>query len=320
MYFQSVDEVSNALEHFLIRPSKATGRQITKHTAKTARYFFTQKVKEVLCSGLRDGELMREIDYALMGESKTHRSIGVAVIAQFTNYYELTTDEVYKWWVREGNLRYKPNKPVSERIISKENLKKYFDLFLQDDPSHFTQARLYLYSSLLLLSGARQRAIVSLCMDDFMLTETELVLSIRRLKSFNISKQIINIPLDVKLPNGRPFGEAVYKYLALKPSTSELFVDTLGVHGPGLFMSMMHQMERHGKKAGIGHVTPHMFRFTCASIVSDYVGIKQAQQLLGHSEMRTTMRYAGQFYDNVSRATISNGFAGLNESYNKGAR
>lgn len=318
MYFQTVEEVSNALEHFLLRPSKATSRQITDGTAKNTRYYFTQKVREVLCSGLRDGDLMREIDFVLRDESKTHRSIGIAAIAQFTNYYELTTDEVYKWWVREGNRRYKPNKPVSERIISKDNLKKYFDLFLQDSPSHFTQARLYLYSSLLLLSGARQKAIVSLQMDDLTLTESELTISIKRLKSFNTERQIIHIPLDVILPNGRPFGESVYRYISLRPNTAELFVDTLGVHGPGLFMSMMHQMEKHAKRAGIGHVTPHMFRFTCASIVSDYVGIKQAQQLLGHTELRTTMRYAGQFYANVSRSTIANGFGGLSESYVQG--
>lgn len=319
MYFQSVDEVSNAIEHFLLRTSKSTSRQITAGTARNTRYHFTPKVREVLCSGLSDGELMREIDHALLGESKTHRTIGVVAIAQFANYYELINDEVYKWWAREGNRRYKPNKPVSERIISKENLKKYFDLFLQDDPSHFTQARLYLYSALLLLSGARQKAIVSLNMEDITLTESELTLSIVRLKSSNTARQEIHIPLDVKLPNGRAFGEAVYRYLALRPNTKELFVDTLGVHGPGLFMSMMHQMEKHGKRAEIGHVTPHMFRFTCASIVSDYVGIKQAQQLLGHSELRTTMRYAGQFYANVSKTTISHGFGSLSESYIQGA-
>lgn len=317
MYFQSVEEVSNALEHFLIRPSKSTGRQITEHTAKTVRYYFTPKVKEALCSTLRDGELMREIDWALQDESKSHRSIGIVAISQFANYYEMVSDEVHRWWVREGNKRYKPNKPVSERIISKENLKRYFDMFLLDDPNHFTQSRLYLYSALLLLSGARQKAIVSLNYEDLSLTETELTISIRRLKSFNVARQLIHIPLDVKLPNGRPFGEALYRYLAVRPNTKELFVDTLGVHGPGLFMSMMHQMERQGKRAGIGHVTPHMFRFTCASIVSDYVGLKQAQQLLGHSDIKTTMRYAGQFYTNVSRTTITNGFNGLSESYVK---
>ncbi len=318
MYFQTVEEVSNAIEHFLLRPSKATSRPITAGTAKNTRYYFTAKVREVMCSGLRDGDLMREVDYALQGESKTHRTVGIVSISQFANYYGLISDEVHKWWAREGNRRYKPNKPVSERIISAENLKKYFDMFLQDDPSHFTQARLYLYSSLLLLSGARQKAIVSLRMEDITLTESELTLSIQRLKSFNIARQIIHIPLDVKLPNGRSFGEAVYKYLALRPNTSELFVDTMGVHGPGLFMSMMHQMEKQGKRAGIGHVTPHMFRFTCASIVSDYVGIRQAQQLLGHTELRTTMRYAGQSYANVSRTTISSGFGSLSESYVQG--
>lgn len=318
MYFANVDEVSNALDHFLLRPSKATGRQVSEHTVRNTRLYFTDEVKQTFCLGLRDGELMRALDAALEGKSKSHRSLGVVCVAQFANYYGLVDEENYLWWVREGNRRYKPNKTVAERIIPKENLKAYFDLFLQDDPSHFTQARLYLYSSLLLLSGARQRAIVGLNYDDITIANDEVTLSIKRLKSYTTSRQTINIPMDVKLPNGRPFGEPLYRYYALRPNTKELFVDVEGVHGPGLFMSMMHQMEKHGKRAGIGHVTPHMFRFTCASIVSDYVGVKQAQQLLGHHDLRTTMRYAGQFYDNVSRQTIVNGFGSLANSIAQG--
>lgn len=318
MYFASVDEVSNALEHYLLRPSKSTGRQISKETARVARYFFTDPVKQLLCTDLRGGDLMRAIDNVLVDSPKTHRSIGMVTIAQFAMYYEMISEELYLWWVREGNRRYKPNKTVAERIIPKDKLKAYFDGFLSDDPTNFTQSRLYLFSSLLLLSGARQKAIVKLNYEDLLITESELTISIKRLKSYNTERQLIHIPMDVKLPNGRPFGEALYRYLSVRPSTVELFVDVDGVHGTGLAMSMVHQMERHAKRAGLGHVTPHMFRFTCASIVSDYVGIKQAQQLLGHHDMRTTMRYAGQFYDNVSRTTIANSFHALSNTLARG--
>ena len=316
--FSSIAEVDHAIEHFLLRTSKTTGRQISEDTRRNTRYYFTPKVRQVFCQGLRDGDLMRAVDLAMVDESRSHRSVGIVHVSQFANYYGLVTDEVHSWWAREGNRRHKPLKPLSDRIISKENLKKYFDMFLQDDPSNFVRARLYFFSALVLLTGARRKALIELRNSDLAITESELTVSITRLKSATRTKQLIHIPLHVVLPNGRPFGEALYRYLALRPDTPELFVDIHGKHGTGLATGIVHSMERNGELAGIGHITPHMFRFTCASIVSDYVGIKQAQQLLGHSEMRTTLRYASQSFDNTSRTTIASSFSTLAQSYQQG--
>jgi integrase len=313
--FTSAAAVDEGLEHYSLRPSKMTGRPLAATTVRRIRYFMTPKAKDVFTSGLTGHELMIAIDRAFETESKTHRSIGIIMIAQFANYYGLIDDEVYAWWSKEGDKRYKPNKPVAERIIQRDKLKRYFDRFLQDDPNHFTAARLYCFSSILLLTGARQHAIVELKMDEFTLTETEMTINIKRLKSANSALHTIHVPLDVLLPNGRPFGEALYRYLSLRFNNEYFFMDTENRHGSGLHMSLRHQMERHGKLADCGHITPHMFRFTCASIISDHIGVRQAQQLLGHTDMKTTLRYAGHFYDNVSKATISNGFSSFSNHY-----
>lgn len=306
--FTTVAQVDDALKHYCLRPSKTTGRQLSPATAQRLGYLMTHEAKRVFASGLRGNELMWALDRAFESEARTHRSLGLVMLSHFANYYGLLTDAEAKWWSAEGNKRYKPSKPVAERILQRDELKAYFDQFLTKTPDHFTAARLYCFSALLLLSGARRKAIVQLRMSDLRVTETELTLSLERLKSANTAPQIIHIPLDVPLPNGRPFGEALYAWLDARLPNDRLFMDTTNQHGSGLAMSIRHQMDKYAARAGLSHISPHMFRFTCASIISDHVGIKQAQQLLGHSELRTTMRYAGLAYDNVSRSSISNGF------------
>lgn len=310
-HFNSREEVKHALEHYLLRPSKMTGRRLSEHTAIRNRIFMTDDVKDVFCTSLKDGDFMRAVDRALEKSSKSHRTVGIATIAQVANYYGIIDDKEYSWWSKEARRRYKPNKTVAERIIPKDNLKKYFDGFAELDQELMTNHRLYIYSALLLVTGARQRSIIDLKMEDISISQTECTIAITRLKSAMTTKQIIHIPLDTPLPNGSVFAEPLYNYLAVRPTSEWFFVDVNGLHGSGLFMSLMHQMSRLGRYTNIGHVTPHMFRFTTASIVSDHVGIKQAQYLLGHSDIKTTMRYASLQYENTSRSTISGAFNAL---------
>jgi integrase len=307
--FPTTDALNQSLKHYMMRVSKTTGRQLSNGTARRMRYFMTPAAEQVFVSGVTGPELMRQLDIALEDESKSHRSFGMVMLAQFANYHGLLSDDDYKWWAKEGNRRFKPNKPVAERIIQRDTLKKLFDGFLTDDPHDFTAARTYCLAALLLLTGARHRAIVDIKNSDYTLTETEMTIKMRRLKSANNAPHTIHIPLDVLLPNGRPVGEAIYRYLNVRLQSDWFFMDVNNNHNAGLEMSMRHHLERHARYHGCGHITPHMFRFTCASIISDHVGLKQAQQLLGHSDMRTTLRYAGHFYDNVSRSTIANGFS-----------
>lgn len=317
--FNSPAAVREALEHYCLRPSKTTGRPLSAKTGKWMRYIMTDTAAEAFASGLTGNALMWDLDRRFETAPKTYRSIGIVALAQFANYYGLLNPDEYRWWCAEGNARYKPEKPVSERILSRATLKAYFDPFLEVDVDRFTQARLYCYSSLLLLSGARHNAIITLKSANINITETVATINITRLKSANTALHTIHIPMDVPLPNGRPVGEAIHGYLNLRPESEYFFTDWYGKHGSGLDMSIRHQLHAHASKYCERHITPHMFRFTCASIVADHVGIKQAQQILGHAQMSTTLRYAGHFYDNVSSKTITTAFKGFadhkDESY-----
>ena len=311
MQFTSREQVQDAVEHYLLRPSKVTGNALSKEFKKRVRLCFNDPVKDLIVSGLRGNDLMRAVDAYLATRARTYASIGMVIISQVAHYYDLITEEEYLRWMREGTSRYKAKIPVQEKILNREQLKQYFDIFLMHPYDDFFNARLYLYSAMLLLTGARKGAILDLKTSDFKLTEIDMVINIKRLKSGNHTEQTIYIPLDVPLPNGQKFGEALYRYLSLKPVSEYLFCDMEGLQKSGLFMSLYHRMMAQGAKIGLKRLTPHMFRFTCASIVADHVGVRQAQQLLGHSDYKTTLKYANMFYDNTSKASISTAFSTL---------
>jgi integrase len=311
MQFTSRAEVQDAVEHFLLRPSRITGEPLSEFYKKRVRHCFDDTAKDLFVSGLRGGDLMRAVDKHLATRARTYASIGMVVISQVAYYYDLLTESEYIKWMREGASRYKPKRPVSEKILNKEQLKDYFDIFLDYSYDHFYNARLQCYASLLLLTGARSGAIVPVKMKDFTLTETDMTLKIKRLKSGNHQEQVIHIPLDVPLPHGKKFGEVLYQWLSIKPVADYLFCDLNGDHKSGIQMALYHRMFDQGQKIGMERVTPHMFRFTCASIVADHVGVRQAQQLLGHSDYKTTLRYANIFYDNTSKTSISTAFGTL---------
>lgn len=309
--FSSPAAVHEAIDHYALRPSKTTGRPLSPGTGRRVHKLMTDAAAEVFCSGLTGNELMWALDRALANEKPTYRSIGLVMLAQFANYYGLLETKEYKWWCMECNARYKPQVPISEKILPREVLKDFFDPFASMHDGYYHDARLYCYTALLLLSGARHTAILDLKPSDISITENVCTITIRRLKSANTAPQIIHIPMDVPLPNGRPVGEAIYGYITLRPDDAKMFFCGVnGEHSGGLSMSMRHQLERHSLRYCTKRITPHMFRFTCASIISDHVGVKQAQQLLGHTQMNTTLRYAGHFYDNVSSKTIASGFYG----------
>lgn len=315
MQFTTRAEVESAIEHYLMRPSRITGEHLSPSYKKRVRLSFSDEIKDLVLGNLRGGDLMRAIDIELTKRKRTYSSVGLVVIAQVLYYYDYINEEEYKRWMREGTNRYKPRRPLSEKIMSKDQLKAYFDIFLTYPYEDFFASRLYVYSALLLITGARSGAIIPVKMTDFTLTETEMTLKIKRLKSGNHQYQVIHVPLDVPLPNGQKFGEALYRYLSVRPSSEYLLCDEDGAHKSGITMSMNHRMNRHGRNLGMDRLTPHMFRFTCASIISDHVGVRQAQQLLGHADLKTTLRYANVFYDNTSKVSIANGFNALAQSY-----
>jgi site-specific recombinase XerD len=69
-----------------------------------------------------------------------------------------------------------------------------------------------------------------------------------------------------------------------------LFVSAAGVRKTGPQIGL--GIRRLAVRAGIPHVTPHQFRHTCASdLLESGVSLPLVKDMLGHSEIATTMRY-----------------------------
>lgn len=302
-----------AFDEFYNRTSVRTGQPVKQETKQRDRRFFTPAVIDAICSGLHGDDLMRRVDQALAPESKSHRSIGMVVIAYFCFYHGLIDEGQRIRWRREGRSREHARRPIEDKILSPEDVRLFFERFNQLDPNDFVNQRLHLWCSMLLLTGARRRALTALKMEDIRLTETVMSVAIPRLKTGYESKQTINIPLDTMLPHGRTFGEVLYMYLGIKQPSEYLFIMRDGTWTEVLPYILSKHVWKHGKKAGCANekITPHMFRFTCATIIADTVGIRQAQQLLGHSSIMTTQHYANKFFYNNTADTISQAFAKL---------
>lgn len=103
--------------------------------------------------------------------------------------------------------------------------------------------------------------------------------------------------LRIKLKGGRD------KRIPLAPRVHEAILETIGprTEGPIFTNSYGNPLKRDtagrwitriGKKAGVGHITPHTLRHTCAGLLAaagtDPTRIKD---LLGHRSIQTTMGY-----------------------------
>jgi integrase len=302
-----------AFDEFYNRTSARTGKPIKESTKERDRRFFTPAVVEVISSGLCGDDLMRHIDQAIAGENKTCRSIGMTIIAYFCSYHGLIDEAERIRWRRVGHTRDHKRRPLEDKILSPEDLRLFFEHFNKLDANDFVAQRLHLWCSMLIVTGARRAALTALRSENVRLTETTMTISIPRLKTGYESKQSIHIPLDTMLPHGRTFGEVLYMYLGIKQPSEYLFVMRDGEWAPVLQHILSKHVWKHGRKAGCTNpkITPHMFRFTCATIIADTVGIRQAQQLLGHSSITTTQLYANKFFYNNTAETISQAFAKL---------
>lgn len=308
-----IDKMTLAIGTFLSRPSKMTGRAYTDSTFQQYSKFFPEKVIKILASGLRGADLMISLDDALMGDSRKMRSVGMLTILRFCEYAGLVGPDERAVWRHELSRRYPQKSRAEDKILSPTDLRKYFDGFLMQEPGNFTNERLHFYSAILLLTGARGEAIIKLKETDIVASGRVLSIRIPRLKSARNQDQIINVPMDTVLPHGKTIGGVYYEYMDCKPESEYIFVNIHGESKEYMLKSMALFMQRHCFKAKCRHVSPHMFRFTCASIVSDLVGIRQAQQLLGHASVLTTQKYAGIGYVNTTAESIAQGFSKFNQ-------
>ena len=62
---------------------------------------------------------------------------------------------------------------------------------------------------------------------------------------------------------------------------------------------------RNAKRAGLKHISMHSLRHTCASAIANQHGILLASQVLGHSQITTTMAYYHSDEDAIRRAMLN---------------
>ena len=98
------------------------------------------------------------------------------------------------------------------------------------------------------------------------------------------------------VPLGKKAIQWTTSYLSVRPSlvgsnkTSALFVTSRGT--PMSRQAFWKLISEYGKKAGVGHVTPHLLRHSFAThLLENGADLRSVQLMLGHSDVGTTQIY-----------------------------
>jgi len=92
------------------------------------------------------------------------------------------------------------------------------------------------------------------------------------------------VPLEV------PVISALEQWKAIKPKAKTLFCTLQGGKLNRRYLNAM--LERYCHRTQIEHINPHTLRHTYATeLLSDGLNIREVQQILGHSDLSTTMIY-----------------------------
>ena len=138
--------------------------------------------------------------------------------------------------------------------------------------------------ALMLLDGLRSREVIELQLEDLRLSETQL-----RVRGKGNKERILPLPADTL--------QALHNYLRLeRPLTNSpyLFVSLKGrQRGQAMTPAGLRSLFRHHRKSSeVPQANPHRFRHTFgADMVRAGVSLPALMQLMGHSQIHTTMRY-----------------------------
>jgi integrase/recombinase XerC len=112
------------------------------------------------------------------------------------------------------------------------------------------------------------------------------------------------------VPVGRMAARALTHYLAerkrrVTPGETALFVGRRGVRLVSRTVQL--RVALWARKAGITqHVTPHMFRHSCAThLLESNSGIREIQEFLGHSSISTTAIYTHLNFQHLAKAYLA---------------
>lgn len=136
-----------------------------------------------------------------------------------------------------------------------------------------------------LFTGLRVSELISLNMAQLDL-RNRMILDIRRKGGKSLStpmSDLVVVAIERYLPDRM--------HLLRGINTEALFISTRGRRLS--VRSLQRLVTEYGKKAGISRpVSPHVLRHSAATELLEVAGLRTAQELLGHSKVTTTQRYA----------------------------
>lgn len=236
-------------------------------------------------SGLRDWL----IDIKLSSSSK--KSISGSLARMMYTYELLSKDEYDRL---RHSFKAKSNS-WSEKVLSDADLVEFFNLLITMKIDKFYILRNLTLFMLLLITGVRIGQALELTMDDIVLTDEYIKLTIRTAKK-NDTDARYQSDYNLSIPNTSGYKQInlrnlieVYLDLRSKTVTDEATALLCTKGGNTIDAENIRNLCRGMKTTT--RITPHRFRHTAISNVALNHGITKAAILANHSSIETTKRY-----------------------------
>ena len=246
---------------------------------------FIESDYSVSYSGLRDWL----IDINLSSSSK--KSISGS-LARMMYTYELLSKDEYDRLRHSFKAR---SNSWSEKVLSDTDLIEFFNLLITMKIDKFYILRNLTLFMLLLITGMRIGQALELNMDDIILTDEYIKLTIRTAKK-NDTDARYQSDYNLSIPNTSGYKQInlrnlieVYLDLRSKTVTDEATALLCTKGGNAIDAENIRNLCRGMKTTT--RITPHRFRHTAISNVALNHGITKAAILANHSSIETTKRY-----------------------------
>lgn len=276
---------------YCTRPSSrtSTGRvslQVAYHSSSVlrSRYFFP-----LIVSGLRGEALIKGAIEATIDAPRSYTLHYMPkVFFGFCRYFDLITEEQYRSW-RQRLPSYVPAKKAQDLVLTPTELRKYFAAMSSAaaaDPQNYYAWRDYFAASTSLLTGCREGQILKLRWPfDVEYTPESITFHFHRQKSARSTEQVHHINPSTVLPSGDTFAYVMDNLIATLPYSAQgLYVSKSGD-------AVAHVTIDSGLSTIGRRISLRAMRATAASVVAHTMGIFQAKEMLGHSNVATTMQY-----------------------------
>lgn len=226
----------------------------------------------------------------------------------------------FAWWCgiidADTMLRWKrlvPNYRAAVHVIdrtpsTKDVVSFFTDLRTRHDANDFWSCCYDAIACTLLLTGARRQQIVSLVAgQDVHVAFDEAGDTVRfkfiPYKDYSRNRHMVVVPLSTSLPGGGTYGDYLYDWIDARPRVAESFF--CRPDGTPLNPRMIYDFirTRFHQSTGTAY-TPHAMRSFTVSLVANTQSVEQAQHLVGHRHLSTTMKYHNPYANGSQSAAI----------------